>query len=66
MKKKIKKRGRKRGSKFPKNKVCPWLVEIVLKCCKCKRKIIITTQKDNLDTIYTKAVKKAWTCGLCK
>jgi len=67
MKKKAKKRGRKAGSKYVKDDRV-YLIDIVLTCCKCKRKFAITTQKSNIDTLYTKAVKKSWRCKLgdCK
>jgi len=62
-----KKKGRKKGSrnKPKKGKVASYLVEIPLTCCKCKEIFLITTHKSKVDEVYTKEVKKRWSCGLC-
>ncbi len=63
----MKKKGRKKGSrnKPRKDKVASYLIEIPLTCCKCKEVFLITTQKNKVDEVYTKEVKKKWCCGLC-
>ena len=65
--KKKRTRGRPKGSinKQGKDYVCTYLTDIVLKCKVCKRVFIITTQKKNIDEIYTSKVKENWKCLIC-
>jgi hypothetical protein len=67
MKKKAKKRGRPHGArnKYQPGVIASYLTEILLKCKNCKQYHMITTQKKNVDIIYTKKVRKNWHCGLC-
>ncbi|KKM07251.1 hypothetical protein LCGC14_1735830 [marine sediment metagenome] len=63
----MKKRGRTKGSKnkYSQGVSCSYLIDIVLKCCKCKRVFNIVTNKKNVDEVYTKETKKKWLCRLC-
>ena len=57
-------RGRPRGSlKKTEHTTEPYLLDVVMTCCKCGRVIVITTQKKNYDLYQER--KNTWQCGLC-